>query len=384
MSGLAAEQQAAIERWFVRRGLPHFIANYDAATDVWTRSLPLLVLLYLLVSLNGLRLGDWDTGRNLLAAAVAIALLLAVWVGANVARRRPTFERPRRIDRLTLGLLVVGAVVPSAITGQWNDVVESLVEMLVGLGIVYVVTSYGIVSTVRWALGRLVAQLAALGNLLVRVLPLLMLFVTFLFVNAEVWEVAGGLKGLPYWLVLLLFTLIGTGFLASKLPRELNEIEHFDGWDEVRELVTGTPAEPLEPPTDARPEQALSRREWANAGTVTAISLGLQALLVGFIVAVFFVTFGLLAIGETTQANWTGLEPQVLWQVSLRGEPVVLTEQLLRVSAFLGAFTALYFTVYLVTDANYRAEFRGEVVGEIRQAFAVRAAYLAALNHTGP
>ncbi|HEX9259852.1 MAG TPA: hypothetical protein VF855_09985 [Acidimicrobiales bacterium] len=382
MSGLPAEQQAAIERWFVRRGLPHFIAHYDAATDVWTRSLPLLVALYLLVSLNGLRLGDWDAGRNLLAAAAALAVLVLVWIGTNVAHRRPALERPRRMDRLTLGLLVLGAAIPSAITGQWNDVVESLLEMLLGLGLVYLVTSYGIVSTVRWALGRLVAQLAALGNLLVRVLPLLMLFVTFLFVNAEVWEVAGGLKGLPYWLVLLLFTLVGTGFLASKLPRELNEIERFDGWHEVDGLVAGTPAEGLTRADGSPTTPALSRREWANAGTVTAISLGLQALLVGVIVALFFVTFGLLAIGAVTQERWTGIEPNVLMEVSLAGEPIVLTEQLLRVAAFLGAFTALYFTVYLVTDANYRAEFRGEVVGEIRQAFAVRASYLAALNDT--
>jgi hypothetical protein len=39
--------------------------------------------------------------------------------------------------------------------------------------------------------------------------------------------------------------------------------------------------------------------------------------------------------------------------------------------------------VYLLTDQTYRAEFRGEVVGELRQAFAVRAAYLSALRRDG-
>ena len=63
----------------------------------------------------------------------------------------------------------------------------------------------------------------------------------------------------------------------------------------------------------------------------------------------------------------------------------MLTEQLLRVAGFLTAFSGLNFTVYLVTDVTYRREFRDEVVGELRQAFAVRAVYRAHRNATaGP
>jgi hypothetical protein len=35
------------EQWFVDRGLPHFIAHYRASTDIWTRALPALTLLFL-------------------------------------------------------------------------------------------------------------------------------------------------------------------------------------------------------------------------------------------------------------------------------------------------------------------------------------------------
>ena len=45
---------------------------------------------------------------------------------------------------------------------------------------------------------------------------------------------------------------------------------------------------------------------------------------------------------------------------------------------FLTAFSGFYFTVYVLTDATYRQEFLDEVLGEMRQAFAVRAVYLAA------
>ena len=57
---------------------------------------------------------------------------------------------------------------------------------------------------------------------------------------------------------------------------------------------------------------------------------------------------------------------------------MVLTRELLHVSAFLAAFSGLYFTVVLLTDATYREEFLEEVLADVREAFAVRAVYLAA------
>ena len=39
------DQLAEVERWFVRRGVPHFIDHYTAVTDIWTRALPPLSLL---------------------------------------------------------------------------------------------------------------------------------------------------------------------------------------------------------------------------------------------------------------------------------------------------------------------------------------------------
>jgi hypothetical protein len=55
--------------------------------------------------------------------------------------------------------------------------------------------------------------------------------------------------------------------------------------------------------------------------------------------------------------------------------PMVITEPLMRVAGFLAAFTGMYFTVVLSTDSTYRDEVAQDVAPEIRQAFAVRAAY---------
>src|SRR5262245_27945041 len=96
-----------VERWFVRRGLPHFIEGYDAQTDIWTRSLPVLVLAYVLLAMNALKVQDWSVAQNLLALVAVLAIVVATWVIANLVRRRPAFSRPTRVGPAELAVFVV-------------------------------------------------------------------------------------------------------------------------------------------------------------------------------------------------------------------------------------------------------------------------------------
>ena len=57
------------------------------------------------------------------------------------------------------------------------------------------------------------------SSLLARALPLLALLVTFLFLTQEVWQTAGASTGVPYWLVVGLFPLVGVLFLVSRDSR---------------------------------------------------------------------------------------------------------------------------------------------------------------------
>ena len=61
-----------------------------------------------------------------------------------------------------------------------------------------------------WAVRRSdVASSPRCLNVVVRALPLLLLFTTFLFINAEVWQVAGTLAGPAYIATLSIFFLLG-------------------------------------------------------------------------------------------------------------------------------------------------------------------------------
>lgn len=366
-----------MERWFIKRGLPHFIEPYSAGPDVWSRATPVLVLAYIGGGLHGLDLAQWTLKRNLIGAGVVLAILLATWMATNLARRRPLLSRPRQLGTLELAAFLIGPALPAAVFTQWGDAIQAVIEGTVVLTVIYFTTSYGVLPLVGWAARQTFSKLGTVGRVLSRAMPLLLLFTTFLFINAEVWQVAGVLQGPPYAVSLFLFFLLGSAFVLSRVPDAIRIVHQFDDWKEVTELVKGTPAEGLPLPRKGDPmETPLSTRQRVNIGLVSVLSQAILITIVAVLLAAFFTLFGILAIPEQTTAAWTATEHvHVLAHLHFGGQTLVLTESLLRVSGFLGAFAGMYFTVVLSTDATYREEFAEDAGPQIRQALAVRLAY---------
>src|SRR5688572_32187130 len=63
-----------VERWFLSRGLPHFVDDYSATRDVFTRALPALTL-FLLFEVIGALNFEWAWWVNVLVAAGCFAAL---------------------------------------------------------------------------------------------------------------------------------------------------------------------------------------------------------------------------------------------------------------------------------------------------------------------
>jgi hypothetical protein len=240
------------------------------------------------------------------------------------------------------------------------------------LGVIYVVTSYGLISMTRWAVGRIASQVSSLAQLAGRALPLLLLIVIVLFLTAEVWQSMATLDGLPYPLVLGLFFGLGLAFVLLRLPSELSDLTHFASWDDVHHIAGEAPVD-RDASGDGDPTLVLSRRQWLNVALVALFS---QGVIITFVVAVtflFFVVFGFLSIPRDTIEAWTAQDANVWFEpVRMTGRALVLTEELVRISGFLAAFSGLTFTVYLVTDSTYREEFREEIVGELRESLAAK------------
>jgi len=322
-------------------------------------------------------------------AGAGFGALVGGWAAVNALRHRRLLARPDRVGRTELAFFVLlPAALPLLAGGQKLTALNTLAGNLVLVGLVYLTTSYGLLPMIRWASGRLVRQLGDLIGLLVRALPMLLLFVTFLFLTAEVWEVAAALDGPFLWVTVGMFVLVGVVFVVARIPREVAELGRFESWAVVEGMVAGTPADRLEVgagrPAGEAAGPGLSRRQWGNVGLVVLFSQGVQIAFVSLMIGAFFVGFGLLTVPPETAARWVGGPVTELARWELWGRPVALTTELLQVAGFLTAFSGFYFTVYMLTDATYRREFLDEVLGEVRQALAVRAVYLVALGDAPP
>jgi hypothetical protein len=371
------------ERWFLKRGLPHFIADYSPTRDVLTRAVPLFVLIFLFEVANAPK-RDFPIWLDIVAVAVGFAILLGAWMLANRLRGRPLLARPVSIGVFEVAVFVLAPpAIPLVFGGQWRSALATAIGNLLLLVVIFLGTSYGVVPITRWAGARTVRELEQVMNLLVRALPLLILFITFIFLQNEAWQITAGLHGPYYWIVLGLFAVIGVGFFVIRLPREIGQLSDFESWNRVAERVESTPAEQLsrELPTDEESNTPpLSRRQWGNVALVYLFSQGLQVLLVSAMVFVFLFVFGVLVVTEPVARGFVDAQPNVLVSFELWGRDLVITEELLRVTGFLTVFAGLYFSVTAVTDETYRKEFSGEILEEMRRSLAVRAVYLAALN----
>jgi hypothetical protein len=224
----------------------------------------------------------------------------------------------------------------------------------------------------RWAVRKTLSSLGPMIPLVARALPMLMLFITFLFINAEVWEVAARLSGGVMWTAVLGFAAAAVGFLLSRLPEELDAFIADLDPSRIEEACAATPFAAWahdvgEPGSTAAHVAVPSRLERANLILVLLAAQAIQVLLLSVAVFVFFIGFGIVAIPDEVAGNWVGTDPTTAVGA--------ISWELVRVSVFLAAFSGLYFAVYAVTDEAYRRQFFTDVTDELRTAVSTRFVY---------
>ena len=273
----------------------------------------------------------------------------------------PIREQVRRRlawDRLLLvagvGLLLA---VPAGITvGLWGEDdasagISTAMTVMLAVAAVYAGRALRVHLIGMWAVRQTLSSLGLLFPLATRALPMLLLFVTFLFINTEVWMIASALDGGILWGAVMLFAALAVGFLVVRLTEEVDRLD-----DEVGREELGDDADVV----------GLQR---TNLVLVLLITQAFQVLLLALAVFAFFLVFGVVAMDDEVLATWIETDLTYAWNI-----PV--SRELLQVSTFLAGFSGLYFAVYAVTDDNYRRQFFTEVLGELEQALRVRVRYL--------
>lgn len=363
---------AQIERWFLRRGIPLFIRDYRAGTRVWTRALPFLLLADAILAIPfgagwASGVGGWVTAVGMLAVVVVLNNL--------IDRHRP-FGRPRRVGPLVLLAVVVGPAVARLVAGQFSAALPAALVAAVIVVATYGVVAYGLVPLSAWTVRRLARSLPELKNAAVRALPLMLMFLTFFLFTAEVWQAIGPLRGLPYVATLLLFGAAAVAYTATRMHGQVETIEQFESWADIRRLSTGTPAEALRPDEDLElVADPLDRRERRNVALVMLVNQAVMAVSVAFVVGLFFLVLGFLTIDADVVATWTTRPAHVWASWTWNERTLVLSSEHLRVAGFLAAFSGFYFAVYSASDPTVREGLTDEGTTQIRQACAVRQIY---------
>jgi hypothetical protein len=344
----------AYERRFRRAGLPLFIEDFRASTNVFNRAAPLLILVFVAQMMNAANL-EWSAWGNVAAVAGGLVILILAVGIANHLRDRPFFAIPRTVGRVELALFVfVPAILPLIFGGHEGEAAVVVAGNLLFLGLIYAVLGLGLVAILRWVLARLLSQLAGSLELIARAVPLLAIFALLSFTTQEMWEIFSSLTTAIFWTIIALFVLLGTAFLVVRLPKEARDLEREAKADDV----------------------PLRRRQRLNVGLVMFVSQAVQVLIVSLVVTAFFALFGTLAIDESVRESWIGSGGDVFFSFELFGTELEVTRELLRVAIALGAFSGFYFAIAMLTDSTYREEFLEELSDEMRASFEARAEYL--------
>ena len=374
------------ERWFVRQGLPHLIDHYSVREDVLTRMFPFLGLVVFLELF--LVFGDrWAGIGQALAFLAGVALMLGAFVVVNRLRGRPAWMMPDTVGAPELLLFFVLTAIPTAIGADGARSENLLIVLGVNLAILvvgFVLTAWGIVSMMRWSVGQVWAQINDIANLVMKSLPILLIFSAFIFLNAEMWQVANDFT-LPYFLCVLGVVLgIGGAFVLLSVRRITVDLARFSRWADVRPYCDATPVADVVPADDDTPPDPppLGRRAEWNVALLLFVSQAIQILLVALVITAFYLIFGLLTVRADTLLQWTTLAEKDLTSDTYWGSPwavfgseLIFTRQLVLVAAFIGMMSGLQFAVQVVTDEAYRSEFAEGMTEEIREALAVRAVY---------
>ncbi len=386
-------EPAASSRWFLRRGLASLTEGTPAYRSASQRAAPALVVIFLVVMLSMVP----EASANLpVSLGIASFAVLVTWVGGNVVRRSPAFSPVDRIgwgERAVFVLVPVVAVVlapheewsvdeftVSASESRWYAAAGLALTQVVILAVVMFMVSYGVVALSAFLSRELIRSMGVAGDSLTRALPLLLAFVAFSYFTAELWQSVGRLDSWAFLGLTGLFVALSALFLSSRHHLDLGELSSFETREDwltaVRRATGGR--EPELPRDVAFPVVCpLLPRQQANLRLVATLSRLVGVAMVGCAVFLVLCVIGVLVVSPEVAKAWSGADPDVLVQWSTSRRTYLLCWENIRVSTFLGVFSAFYFAITSASDATLRTSLYDSAQDLVRQACALRTYLLA-------
>ena len=407
--------------WFRKQGAPLIIPARQRALDAFPRSVPWIlwagimhicyiflrdILLFVVEDAKGslpnyikALTSDSTLSNEVLPVLVlgGIFLVMPVISGVFITLAHVLMVRTPQWVQITTGILTVlfagilfttGVFETNSLEGFDFVYDGSQVFPLIVVGI-YLAIFLGVDTVLGWSLKHAIHQLASLPPMIAKVLPVLMVSVLFIFVNADLWKLANGLSFPRTWAVLGLMGLLAVFVVVTtsleRTARLLgrsrgddiasfteNDYEHaaaLEGgiWNTAQDWVEEKKI------LEHRP---LKIAPWSNL-IIPMIGQIIQATLFMLLVFGFFMGFSSIAISDTTIESWMSIKPEHL---KILGVDTNVNAVVIKVSMIVAVFSGLNFVATTSSDEKYARSFLKPMIERIKHILIIRDIYLGLLT----
>lgn len=379
---LRVSDMREIHEWFLHRGLPLVLTRRVRSRELIERSAPMVsgigAVIALTMMLAELTDGDPDFGYVIRLGSLTLLLIVAPFALYLLHRTGTRLgDAGRRSAALTvMALFVFGLPLAdngfSGITAA--EVLGFAIVALLAIWLTYI----GIGSIVLWAFRFAWVQLGALGTLMSRALPLLMLTVVVYF-TGELWQLAARMTRQRLWQTIGFLSVVAIIFVVTTIRDEVRALrdDRAEQTDPAK-LLHGTPLATEAGHQPAR--TALSRAEQVNVVAVMVVSQAIQVVLFTTGLLVFFLALGIVAVPDDVAVLWSSEQTCPVGEPPCPGTwfgvHVPVPQTIVHVSLFVAVLSGLYFTVSTSVDPLYRERFFEPLIKDVAVSLAGRDAYL--------
>lgn len=372
----------SVHEWFLHRGLPLVLTRRVRSRALIERSAPMFsgigAVIASTMTLAELTADDPDYGI-VIRLAVLTLLLVAAPFALYVLHRSGTTrgEAGRRTAALAVMAVFVFGLPFADADFSGIALAESVGFFVIAVAAIWM-TYTGIGSIVLWAFRFAWVQLGALGTLMSRALPLLMLTVVVYF-TGELWQLAARMTRERLWQTIGFLALVAILFMVTTIRDEVKALrDDRAGQTDPAHLLEGTP---LAASTARAAERSpLSFAEQVNVVAVMVVAQAIQVVLFTAGLFVFFVALGIVAVPDDVAVLWSAEQTCPVGEPPCAGTwfgiNVPIAQTIVHVSLFVAVLSGLYFTVSTSVDPIYRERFFDPLISDVAVSLAGRDAYL--------
>jgi hypothetical protein len=379
---LPVSDMRQVHEWFLHRGLPLVLTRRVRSRALIERSAPMVSGIGAVISttmlLADLTGGDPDYGYVIRLAVLTLLLVAAPFALYLLHRSGTTRgEAGRRSAALlVMALFVFG--LPFADSGFSGIAAAEAIGFAIVALLAIWLTYLGFGSIALWAFRFASVQLGALGTLMSRALPLLMITVLVYF-TAELWQLSARMTRQRLWQTIGFLAMVAVLFMVTTIRDEVRALrEDRAGQTDPAQLLANTP---LAIDTQQQPERTpLSLAEQINVVAVMVVSQAIQVVFFTAGLFAFFIALGVVAVPDDVTVLWSSEQTCTVGQPPCAGTwfgiHVPIPQTAVHTSLFVAVLSGLYFTVSTSVDPLYRERFFDPLIADVAVSLAGRDAYL--------